>query len=80
MWYQFGPYEAYFAQKRYDEVVKLTSATLRVKAGLEESYFWRARAYAALGKPKLAQNDLNQALVYRPSFAQAQLALNAIAP
>lgn len=80
MWYQFGPYEAYFAQKRYDEVVKLTSATLRVKVGLEESYFWRARAYAALGKPKLAQSDLNQALVYRPSFAQAQLALNAIAP
>ena len=78
LWYQFGPYEAYFAEKKYDDLVKLTSATLRVKAGLEESYYWRGRAYAALGKIQSARNDFSQALLYRANYAAAQTALNGL--
>lgn len=79
MWYQFGPYEANYLAGHYDKVVQLTSATLRVRAGLEESYYWRGRAYAAQGKTKSARTDFNQALVYRANYAAARSALDELA-
>jgi tetratricopeptide (TPR) repeat protein len=78
LWYQFGIYEAHFAQGNYATVVKLANETLRVTKGLEESYFWRGKAQAALGNIRAARQDFVQALQYRQNFADAQAALEAL--
>ena len=78
LWYQFGLYEANFAQGNYDNLVKITSETLKVKAGLEESYYWRGKAQAALGNADAARQDFQQALQYRENYQAAQTALNGL--
>ncbi len=75
MWYQFGPYAAWFEQGRYDDVVKLANTTLRPVKNLEESLYWRARARAAQGNIEAARTDLQQALVFNPNYAEARAVL-----
>ncbi|MBN1146164.1 MAG: hypothetical protein JXA78_02830, partial [Anaerolineales bacterium] len=73
MWYQTGPYFAYFLTGRYQEVIDLADFTLdnaRLKI-LEETYVWRGRAYAALGSIGQAQEDLCLALEYHTEFEPA---------
>jgi hypothetical protein len=55
-------------------VIDLATALL-VKPGLEESYYWRARAYAATGDVHGAEADMRAALAERPNW---QLALKAM--
>jgi tetratricopeptide (TPR) repeat protein len=74
MWYQTGPYFAYYFTGRYQDVIDLADFTLdnaRLKI-LEETYVWRGRAYAALGIMGQAQEDLCSALEYHPGFVPAQ--------
>jgi len=80
MWYQFGPYIAYFNQGRYKDVIDLANATLgKMKApNLEESFYWRGRAQAALGHLDAARADLQLALKYNSHYADAKAALNAL--
>lgn len=78
LWYQFGPYEAYYRSGRYQEVVNLASATLASAGNLEESFYWRGLAYEALGDVEAARRDLGQAVRYNPNFAAAQQALAAL--
>ena len=78
LWYQFGLYEANFAQGNYEDVIKITSETLKVKAGLEESYYWRGVAKAAMGNNDAARQDLQQALQYRENYEAAQTALDGL--
>lgn len=78
LWYQFTPYEAYFTNGEYQEVIGLTTTTLESAGNLEESYYWRARAQAALGQTDAARRDLQQALKLNPNFAPAQDALRAL--
>lgn len=75
LWYQFGPYEAYIAEKQYDEVIKLANATLTVVTNLEESYYWRGRAYSGLGNTEAARRDYATALRLNANFAPAKKAL-----
>ena len=79
MWYQFAPYGAYFAAGRHERVIDLANATLKRVKNLEESYYWRGKSQAALGKVKAARADFQQALVFNPNFAPAQAALNELA-
>jgi hypothetical protein len=72
MWYQFAPYEAYFMQGRYDEVVALANATLANADNLEESFYWRGRAQAALGNADAARQDFETALRFNSNFAPAR--------
>lgn len=72
MWYQFTPYEAYFMQGRYDEVVALANATLANADNLEESFYWRGRAQAALGNADAARQDFETALRFNSNFAPAR--------
>jgi hypothetical protein len=77
LWYQTGPYFAYFNTGRYQTVVELATFTLdnaRLKI-LEESYVWRARAEAALGDYEAAQEDLCKALEYHAGFDAAEQAI-----
>jgi len=76
LWYQFGPYESYYAVGRYDDVVALADATLASARNLEESYYWRGKARMALGDVQGARSDFNTALRYHEGWVPAQKALN----
>ena len=77
MWYQTGPYFAYFYTGRYQDVIDLASTTLkpRPKPDLEESLLWRGRAYSMLGQTQLAINDYRAALKVHPNWFPAVQAL-----
>ena len=75
LWYQFGPYESYYAAGRYDDVIALANATLATAGNLEESYYWRGRAHLALGDPDAARADFEAALKYHEGWAPAVDAL-----
>nr|MBP9676111.1 tetratricopeptide repeat protein [Anaerolineaceae bacterium] len=71
MWYQTGPYYAYFYTGRYTDVINLADQTLeRMTAEpiLEESYYWRGRAYLALGDVNRALADFRESLKHHPGF------------
>ncbi|MDP2776871.1 MAG: C39 family peptidase [Anaerolineales bacterium] len=70
MWYQTGPYSAYYYSGRYQDVIELASITLDAMSEpvLEESYYWRALAREALGDIEGAIKDLRSALNYHPGF------------
>jgi hypothetical protein len=70
MWYQTGPYWAYFYTARYEDVINLATTTLNAMSEpvLEESYYWRALAREALGDREGAIKDLKTSLVHHPGF------------
>jgi tetratricopeptide (TPR) repeat protein len=78
LWYQFGPYESYYAVGRYDDVITLATATLRTTNNLEESYYWRGLAYLAQGDTDRARGELQTALKYNPNFGEAKEALESL--
>jgi tetratricopeptide (TPR) repeat protein len=71
LWYQTGPYQAYYYTGRYQDVINLASTTLNAMSEpvLEESYYWRARALLALGGRDDAIKDLLTSLKYHPGFS-----------
>lgn len=85
LWYQTGPYKAYYYTSRNQDVVNLADATIQTinsPRTLEESLYWRARAEYALGETEAAVTDMLQAVHYHPGFQPAldMLALWGIAP
>lgn len=75
LWYQFGPYESYYAAGRYDDVIDLANATLATAKNLEESYLWRGKARLAQGDAAGAEADFNTALRYHENWEPALTAL-----
>ena len=87
IWYQTGPYFAYFYAGRYQDVINLATSTLdsiqkrserlgithlvQVGPYIEETWYWRAKAKAVLGDVKGAVEDLRTALKYHPGFQPA---------
>jgi hypothetical protein len=74
LWYQTGPYFAYFYSGRYYDTLYLADGTLNAMQGdrnLEESYYWRAMAKAALGDTSGAIQDFQASLEYHPGFEPA---------
>jgi tetratricopeptide (TPR) repeat protein len=58
MWYQTGPYWAYFYSGRYQDVINLANVTLTEtisKPTLEESLYWRGQAYYMIGNTKASR-------------------------
>lgn len=79
LWYQTGPYWAYFYTQRYYDVLYLADGTLNAMQSdrnLEESYYWRGMAKAALGDTAGAIQDYRTALKYHPNFEPAIYQLN----
>lgn len=70
LWYQTGPYWAYFYTGRYQDVIDLATKTLdnMSEPVLEESYYWRALAREALGDVPGAIKDLQTSLKQHPGF------------
>jgi hypothetical protein len=77
MWYQVGPYLAYYDSGRYEDVVALANTTFTWvgKPVLEESYFWRAMAYEALGNINQAISDYKKAAALNPNYTPAMQAV-----
>jgi len=82
LWYQTGPYWAYYYTGRYQDVIKLATTTLDTMSEpvLEESYYWRALAREALGDTEGAIKDLRSALKYHPGFEPALTQLQLLSP
>ena len=72
LWYQTGPYKAYYYTQRYNDVISLATATLNIpEPVLEESYYWRGLAREAQGDVAGAIEDLQKALEVHPDFTPA---------
>ena len=72
LWYQTGPYFAYFYSGRYQDVVNLGDTTLNDTISepvLEESLYWRGLAKESLGDTVGAVEDYRQSLEVHPGFA-----------
>jgi hypothetical protein len=79
LWYQTGPYFAYYYMGRYEDVIDLaTNLSIDVSVtepALEESFYWRGMAEEALGEADAAIDDYQKALHYHPGFGPALDAL-----
>jgi len=78
MWYQTGPYFAYFYSNRFSDVINLANTTLEdtiSEPTLEESLIWRGRAYYMAGQTDKAISDYRAALKVHPNWPPALQAL-----
>jgi hypothetical protein len=78
MWYQTGPYKAYYYTNRFADVINLADTTLNdtiAEPVLEESLYWRGMAYYMAGKTELAVNDYRAALSVHPQWIPATQAM-----
>ncbi len=79
IWYQTGPYFAYFYTGRYQDVINLADTTLNEtinKPTLEESLYWRAMAEYALGDYQAAFADMRETVRLNPHFSPGLFRLN----
>ena len=74
-WYQYEPFEADYATGRFTDLIQLADANLASATGIEELYYWKALALAALDDPVQAHQALQQALNIKPNYQQALVAL-----
>jgi hypothetical protein len=78
VWYQTGPYFAYFYSARYQDVISLADTTLNdtiATPTLEESLLWRGRAYYLSGNTQAAVDDYRAALKVHVNWIPAVQAL-----
>jgi len=74
LWYEFGPFEAYLAMERYDDVINLVWSVVQSTDGVEEMYYYIAQAYA--GKGDIDRAILNlEAAIYRNRYYQEAIDL-----
>jgi tetratricopeptide (TPR) repeat protein len=80
LWYQFMPYAAYLAAGRYEDVLGLTRALLSNGGGqhVEETYLYHGHALLASGDVNGARKAYQRALRLKPSYVQAQEALDTL--
>ncbi len=77
MWYQEGPYAAYYHTGRFQDIIDLANTTFFAlgEYTLEESFYWRGRAKLALDDFNGALFDLKKAIELNPRFTPAQIEL-----
>lgn len=83
LWYETGPYKAYFYTGQYQRVIDLATnnalgAIRDNEFALEETYYWRGQAYLALGDQESAEDDFRTALRYHEGFTPAVDALGSL--
>jgi len=72
MWYQTGPYWAYYYAGRYQDVENLANFALDDTSGmptLEESLYWRGLAKYALGNTAGGIEDVRRSVYYNMNFS-----------
>jgi tetratricopeptide (TPR) repeat protein len=80
LWYQFGPYEAYYQTGRYQQVLLLAETTLQNRPYFEESFYYQGLALATLGQEEAARRSLNRAVALNAGFSPAVTALQQLTP
>jgi tetratricopeptide (TPR) repeat protein len=78
MWFQTGPYKAYYYTNRFVDVINLADTTLNDTISepvLEESLYWRGQAYYMAGETDLAVKDYRAALKVHPKWIPTTQAL-----
>lgn len=80
LWYQTGPYFAYYHTGRYQDVIDFANDTLHITGvtEIEETWVWRGRARLALGDVDGAVEDFRTALNYHPGWGVAEAELRAL--
>lgn len=80
VWYQTGPYYAYYYSGRYYDVISLAETTIASTSEpyFEETYYWRAMAYNALGEVEKAHADLDECLTLHSGFPACETLLHQI--
>ncbi|MFC2064573.1 C39 family peptidase [Chloroflexota bacterium] len=78
MWYQTGPYMAYYYSGRYGDVINLANITLETVSPptLEESFYWRGMAKIALGQTAEGIDDLRESVRLNHNFTAGLIALS----
>jgi tetratricopeptide (TPR) repeat protein len=76
LWYQFGPFEAYYHVERYSDMIALAQNNLDDGGGqyVEETFYYGGLAREGLGELERAMSNYNAALSFNPNFSPAQLA------
>lgn len=74
LWYQFGPFEAYYQVQRYNDMISLAQANLNDGGGqyVEETFYYAGLAREALGETEAALENYNQVLFFNPNFSPAR--------
>jgi hypothetical protein len=81
LWYQFGPYEAYNAVGRYQDILDLARIQLNetgTSQYIEETYYYAGLAREGLGETDRALNNYLEAIRLNPNFAPALEARDAL--
>jgi tetratricopeptide (TPR) repeat protein len=78
LWYQTGPYFAYYYSGRYQDVIDLAFKTFDTIGDdvLEESWYWRGMGRLALGDTTGAINDFRESVRLHPGFAAGMYQLS----
>ena len=73
LWYQFGPFEAYYNVGRYDDMIALARANQNDGGGhfVEETRYYLGLAREGRGELDLALENYNAALAFNPNFTPA---------
>jgi tetratricopeptide (TPR) repeat protein len=74
-WYQFGWFDAYLRTGRYEDVLALADATIKIAPNIEEMFYYKGLALKALGNHDAARSQFELALKYNPNFEPARQAL-----
>ncbi len=75
LWYQFAPFEAYLATGRTSDVLALANANLQRSADLEESHFYKGKAFQAQGQTAQARAAFQAAVKGNTKYTAAREAL-----
>lgn len=75
LWYQYGPFEAYYAVGRYDDMLTMAREIIAATPGVEESYYYAGLAYQAQGDLERARSNFQVALIRNNRFSLAQTAM-----
>jgi hypothetical protein len=78
LWYQTGPYFAYYYTARYYDVINLSTQTIEnsEEPAIEESFYWRGLAKESLGDLTGAIEDLKTSLEWHPGFSPSEYQLD----
>lgn len=79
LWYQFAPFEAYYRSGNYQQVIALADSVIEsAKSYVEEAFYYRGIARAALGLWDEGYADIAAAVRFNPNFSAAVRAMNSV--
>lgn len=75
LWYQFGPFQAYYETDRYEELIALADATIALTSDVEKLFYWKGLGLQAMGDSTGARRAFQRALALNPNYVEAANAL-----